>query len=132
MAIVGSPDYFAGRCAPRTPQELSEHRCINLRLPTAGAIYAWELEHGGREVRVRVEGQLTFSNTLMIAQAALAGFGLGFVMEDQVAAHIAAGRLVRVLEDWCPTFPGYHLYYPSRRQPSAAFTLLVDALRYRS
>jgi DNA-binding transcriptional LysR family regulator len=132
MAIVGSPEYFAGRPMPLTPHDLNEHRCINLRLLTSGALYGWELEHEGREVRVRVDGQLTFNNTLMIAQAALAGFGLGFVMEDQVEAHIATGRLMRVLEDWCPTFPGYHLYYPSRRQPSAAFALLVEALRYRS
>jgi DNA-binding transcriptional LysR family regulator len=131
MAIVGSPDYFANRSVPSTPQDLNEHQCINLRLLTAGGIYGWELEHEGREVRVRVDGQLIFNNTAMIVQAALVGFGLGFVMEDQVVGHIAAGRLVRVMEEWCPTFPGYHLYYPSRRQPSAAFTLLVDALRYR-
>jgi DNA-binding transcriptional LysR family regulator len=131
MAIVGSPMYFASRPAPRSPQDLGDHECINLRLLTARAIYAWELEHDGREVRVRVDGQLTFNNTQMIAEAALAGFGLGFVMEDQVATHIAAGRLVRVMDDWCPTFAGYHLYYPSRRQPSAAFTLLLETLRYR-
>jgi DNA-binding transcriptional LysR family regulator len=98
---------------------------------SAGSLYAWELEQGGREIRVRVEGQLAFDNVNMVVRAAVAGFGLGFVMEDQVAAHLAAGRLVRVLDDWCQPFSGYHLYYPSRRQPSAAFALLVEALRFR-
>jgi len=131
MAVIGSPAYFKGRKAPRTPQELADHRCINLRLLTAGGLYAWELEKGGRELRVRVDGQIIVNNVPMILRAALAGFGIAFVMQDYVEGHIAKGRLVRVLEDWCPPFPGYHLYYPSRRQPSAAFTLLVDALRYR-
>jgi DNA-binding transcriptional LysR family regulator len=131
MAIVGSPAYFDGRAPPRTPQDLAHHPCMNLRLLSTGALYAWELEHDDREVRVRVDGQLTFNTTLMIVEAALAGFGLGFVMEDEVTAHIAAGRLVRVMEAWCPSFAGYHLYYPSRRQPSAAFTLLLEALRFR-
>ena len=106
-------------------------RCINLRLLTSGGLYAWELEKAGRELRVRVEGQLAFTNVAMIAKAAEEGFGLGFVMEDQVSERVADGRLVRVLEDWCPPFAGYHLYYPSRRQPSAAFAALVEALRYR-
>lgn len=132
MAVVGSPAYFKRRPIPHTPQDLAEHQCINLRFLSAGGFYAWELEKDGRELRVRVEGQLTFNNVDMIVRAATAGFGLGFVMADQVEAHLAEGRLVRVLEDWCPPFPGYHLYYPSRRQPSAAFSLLVDALRYRS
>ena len=131
MAVVGSPGYFARRPIPRTPQDLSEHRCINLRMLTAGGLYAWELEKDGREVRVRVEGQLASNNVGMIVRAAAAGFGLAIVMEDQAAPHLADGRLVRVLEDWCPPFSGYHLYYPSRRQPSAAFALLVEALRYR-
>ena len=130
MAVIGAPAYFATRPSPRTPQDLAEHRCINLRLLSAGAFYAWELEKDGREVRVKVEGQLAFDNINMITRAACAGFGLAFVMEDAIADHIAAGRLVRVLEDWCPTFPGYHLYYPSRRQTSAAFTLLIGTLRY--
>ena len=130
MAIVGSPSYFAGRREPQIPHDLGEHQCINLRLSTAGALYAWELEKNGREVRVRVAGQLVFNDVQMIVRAAMAGFGLGFVMEDQVEEHLAAGRLVRVLEDWCPTFPGYHIYYPSRQQPSAAFTLLLEALRH--
>ena len=131
MAIVGSPDYLARRPAPTGPQDLGDHDCINLRGLSTGALYAWELERDGREVRVRVEGQLTFDNIAMIVDAAVAGFGLGFVMEDQVADHLAEGRLVRVMADWCPSFAGYHLYYPSRRQPSAAFTLLLEALRFR-
>ena len=131
MAVVGSPAYFDQRPIPRAPHDLAGHKCINLRLPTGGGLYAWELEKGGRVVRVRVDGQVTFNNVNMIVRAAIAGLGLGFVMENQVEAHLAKGRLVRVLEGWCPPFPGYHLYYPSRRQPSAAFTLLVDALRYR-
>ena len=131
MAAVGSPAYFEGRTPPETPQDLSAHDCINLRLVSAGGFYAWELEKKGREVRVRVEGTLTFDNVRMVIRAAEAGFGIGFVMEDQVSQQIADGKLVRVLEDWCPPFAGYHLYYPSRRQPSAAFTLLVDALRYK-
>jgi DNA-binding transcriptional LysR family regulator len=131
MAVVGSPAYFAKHPKPKTPQELAHHKRINLRLPTAGGLYAWELEKGRRELRVRVEGQLAFNNVPMIMRAAVAGFGLACVLEDQTEAYVADRRLVRVLEDWCPPFSGYHLYYPSRRQPSAAFTLLVDALRYR-
>jgi DNA-binding transcriptional LysR family regulator len=131
MAIVGSPDYLEGRAVPLSPQDLADHTCINLRLHSAGGLYVWELAKDGRDVRVRVEGQLAFNNTRMIVQAAAAGFGLCFVMEDHVRDLLAAGRLVRVLEDWCPSFSGYHLYYPSRRQPSAAFALLVDALRFR-
>ncbi len=130
MAVVGSPAYLRERPAPQTPHDLAEHRCINMRMLSAGGLYAWELEKGDRDVRVRVEGQLTFDNSQMIVRAAVAGFGLCFVMEDQVEAHLVDGRLVRVLEDWCPTFPGYHLYYPSRREPSAAFALLVEALRH--
>lgn len=131
MAVIGAPDYLARHGTPQTLQELSRHQCINLRMRTSGSLYAWELEKDGRELRVRVEGQLAFNSAEMIVRAAADGFGLGFVMEDQAAEPIAAGRLVRVLEDWCPAFPGYHLYYPSRRQPSAAFALLVEALRYR-
>jgi DNA-binding transcriptional LysR family regulator len=132
MAVIGSPAYFREHPVPQTPHDLAEHRCINLRMLSAGGLYAWELEKGGRDVRVRVEGQLAFNNTEMIVRAAVAGFGLGFVMEDRVEKHLADGRLVRVLEDWCPRFPGYHLYYPSRREPSAAFALLVESLRHRN
>lgn len=131
MVVVGSPAYLSKNPAPKAPNELAEHSCINLRLPSSGGLYAWELEKDGRELRVRVEGQLVFNNVGMIVRAAKAGLGLGFVMEDHVAADVAEGRLLRVLEDWCAPFSGYHLYYPSRRQPSAAFSLLVEALRYR-
>lgn len=131
MIVVGSPAYLEHRPVPRTPHDLAEHQCINLRFLSGGGLYAWELQRDGREVRVRVEGQLTFNTLTMIVRAAVAGFGLAFVMADHVQEHLASGRLVQVLEEWCPSFPGYHLYYPSRREPSAAFTLLVDALRYR-
>ena len=131
MAVVGSPDYLARHPAPETPQDLAHHTCINLRMLSGGGFYAWELENSEREVRVRVDGQFACNNTQMIVRAAIAGLGLGFVMEDMVATHIAEGRLQRVLEGWCLPFAGYHLYYPSRRQPSAAFSLLVKALRYR-
>lgn len=131
MAVVGAPSYLAAHPAPRVPHDLAAHSCINLRMLSGGGLYAWELEKNGREVRVRVDGQLAFNSTRMIVRAAVAGFGLGFVMEDEVREPLADGRLVRVLEDWSPSFSGYHLYYPSRRQPSAAFTLLVEALRHR-
>ncbi|MFG1479110.1 LysR family transcriptional regulator [Xanthobacter sp. V4C-4] len=130
MVVVGSPAYFERHPLPRTPQDLAEHVCINLRMLSSGGLYAWELEKEGRDVRVRVEGQLTLDSVRIIVCAATAGLGLGFVMQDQVEGHLAEGRLVRVLEDWCPSFPGYYLYYPSRRQPSAAFAALVEALRY--
>ena len=132
MAVVGAPSYYEKRLPPKTPQELIGHNCINLRLPTLGGLYAWEFEKGGRELKVRVEGQLVFNTTAQILNAALAGFGLAYVPEDLAQRHVAKGRLKRVLEDWCPPFSGYHLYYPSRRQSSAAFALVVDALRHRS
>lgn len=131
MAVVGAPPYFARRKRPKTPQDLTHHDCINLRLPTHGGIYPWEFEKGGRELRVRVEGQFVFNNIGLRMQAVLAGGGLAYLPEDQVQKYIGNGKLIRVLADWCPPFPGYHLYYPSRRQPSPAFTLLVDALRHR-
>lgn len=131
MAVVGTPSCFRKRPVPRRPQELVEHNCINLRLPTHGGLYAWEFEKNGRELRVRVDGQLVFNRTSQMLNAALAGFGLAYVPEDLTEAHVAKGRLVRVLEDWCAPYSGYHLYYPSRRQSSAAFALLVDALRHR-
>jgi len=132
MAVVGSPSYFAARPKPRTPQDLTSHNCINLRLPTYGGLYAWEFEKAGRELKVRVEGQLVFNTAALRLNAVLAGLGLAYLPEDQVTAQLADGRLVRVLADWCPPFPGYHLYYPSRRQATPAFSLLVDALRYRA
>lgn len=131
MAAVGAPVYFSQRSLPRSPQDLADHRCINLRFQTLGGLYAWEFEKGTRELKVRVEGQLTFNDVPMILEAARTGFGIAFVPDDMVREDLDAGRLVRVLADWCPPFPGYHLYYPSRRQPTPAFTLLVDALRYR-
>jgi DNA-binding transcriptional LysR family regulator len=132
MAVVGSPAYFAGRPRPMTPPDLTSHACINLRLPTLGGLYAWEFEKGERELNVQVDGPLVFNVTPLMLKAALAGFGLACLFEDQVQAHLADGRLVRVLADWCPPFPGYHFYYPSRRQPTPAFALLVEALRYRA
>ena len=131
MAVVGSPAYFEKRPKPRKPQDLTVHDCINLRLPTYGGVYAWEFEKRGRALKVRVEGQLVFNNIELRTEAALGGFGVAYLPEDQVRPHLAAGRLIRVLADWCPPFPGYHLYYPSRRQNSPAFALLVEALRYR-
>jgi DNA-binding transcriptional LysR family regulator len=131
-AVVGAPSYFATRTKPKTPQDLTAHRCINLRLPTHGGLYAWEFEKGKRELRVRVEGQLVFNGTDPMLDAALAGAGLAYVPEDTVRPYLGDGRLIRVLADWCPPYSGYHLYYPSRRQPTPAFALLVDALRFRA
>jgi DNA-binding transcriptional LysR family regulator len=131
MAVVGSSAYFAERGQPRTPQQLTEHSCINIRLPTHGGIYAWEFEKRGRSLRVRVDGQVVFNNISLRLQAVRAGLGLAYLPEDQVQAELADGRLIRVLQDWCPGFSGYHLYYPSRRQPAPAFAVLAEALRYR-
>jgi DNA-binding transcriptional LysR family regulator len=131
MAVVGAPSYFRSRSEPKRPSQLVEHNCINLRLPTHGGLYSWEFEKGARQVKVRVDGQLVFNTTTQMLHAALAGLGLGYLPEGLVQAHINKGRLKRVLQDWCPPYPGYHLYYPSRRQPSAAFALLVEALRHR-
>jgi DNA-binding transcriptional LysR family regulator len=131
MAVVGAPSYFARRSRPKKPQDLTAHDCINLRLPTYGGLYAWEFEKRGRELKVRVEGQWVFNNIALRLNAALSGCGLAYLPEDQVRTHLADGRLIRVLEDWCPPFSGYHLYYPSRRQPTPAFALLVNALRHR-
>lgn len=131
MVVVGSPDYLATRSIPQTPHDLSGHACINLRLPTRGGLYVWEFEKDGRPLNVRVDGPLIINDMDLMVRGALGGVGLAIVMEDQVTHHVAAGRLVRVLEDWSPPFPGYHLYYPSRRQPTPAFSLLVEALRYR-
>jgi DNA-binding transcriptional LysR family regulator len=129
MAVVGSPAYFEKMPGPKSPPDLTAHNCINLRLPTHGGLYSWEFEKAGRELNVRVDGQLTFNTLALRLNAVLAGLGIAYLPEDQVRSHLAAGRLVRVLADWCPAFPGYHLYYPSRRLHSQAFALLVDALR---
>ena len=131
MAVVGAPGYFTRHAPPLTPQELTGHDCVTIRLPTYGGLYAWEFEKDGHALKVRVEGQFVFNTIALRLSAALAGHGLAYLPEDQVRDAVAEGRLVRVLEDWCPPFAGYHLYYPSRRQSSAAFTVLVDALRYR-
>jgi DNA-binding transcriptional LysR family regulator len=131
MAVVGAPSYFKKRPEPKRPQELVHHNCINLRLPTHGGLYAWEFGKGNRELRVRVEGQLTFNGIAQMLNAALSGFGLAYVPQDLVQAPLAKGRLRRVLDDWCQPYSGYHLYYTSRRQPSAAFGLMVDTLRVR-
>jgi len=131
MAAVATPEYFARRKNPKTPQDLAAHECINMRFTTSGGLYAWEFEKNGRELKVRVEGQLAFNNGGLCLKAAMDGFGLAFVPEDRILAHVREGRLVRVLSDWCAPFPGFHLYYPSRRQHSPAFALLVEALRYK-
>ncbi|MBO0904269.1 LysR family transcriptional regulator [Jiella sonneratiae] len=131
MAVVGSPGYFTGRNPPLTPQDLTAHSCANLRLPTHGGLYAWEFEKDSRELRVRVDGQVVFNSVFLLVQAALDGLSLAYVPETEVLPHVESGRLVRVLEDWCEPFSGYHLYYPSRRQQSPAFALLVEALRHR-
>jgi DNA-binding transcriptional LysR family regulator len=131
MAIVGSPGYLAERELPRKPQDLTAHNCINLRLPTLGGFYPWELKKGTRAVQARVEGQFAFNGTYQMLDAALSGCGLAYVPADLVQAHVAAGRLIRVLEDWCPTFPGLHAYYANRREFSRAMTVVIDALRYR-
>lgn len=131
MAVVGSPDYFQRAGEPDTPEQLAHHRCINMRLPTRGGLYAWEFERDGRELRVRVEGQLTLNSLPQRIDAAQCGLGLAYVPEDTVVDALAQGQLVRVLEEWCPPFDGYHLYYPSRRQHTTAFALLVEALRHR-
>jgi DNA-binding transcriptional LysR family regulator len=128
MAVVGTPAYFAKHPAPQAPQDLTAHNCINLRLSTHGGLYAWEFEKDGQKLNVRVQGQLTFNSSGPMLRAALAGFGLACVPEDLVGEHVAAGRLLRVLEDWSPTFPGYHLYYVGRRS-SPALATLVAALR---
>ena len=132
MAVVGSPSYFKARPEPKRPQDLIGHNCINLRLPTHGGLYAWEFEKGSRELRVRVEGQMIFNGTAQLLNGALAGCGLAYVPEGLVEAHVTKGRLRRVLADWCQPYSGYHLFYPSRRQSSAAFALVVDALRHCS
>jgi DNA-binding transcriptional LysR family regulator len=131
MAVVGSPAYFKYRAIPKTPHDLTQHNCINQRMPTSGGLYVWDFERRGRKLNVRVDGQLIFNTTQPQVNAALAGLGLALLPENELMPHIASGQLVRVLEDWCPSFDGYHLYYPSRRQPSPAFAMVVEALRMR-
>jgi DNA-binding transcriptional LysR family regulator len=131
MAVVGSPDYFARHSIPRAPQDLTGHNCIGIRLPTYGGIFPWDLDKDGHEVNVRIEGQLVFNNIGLRLSSALDGLGLAYLPEDQVLPYVDDGRLVRVMEDWCEPFSGYHLYYPSRRHASPAFALLLETLRYR-
>ena len=131
MAVVGTPSYFSNRKIPETPRDLNEHDCVSYRQSTGGGLYAWEFERDGIELEARVSGPLVLNDNEMLENAALDGLGLVYVFESQVSRHIAEGRLIRVLEDWCPPFSGYHLYYPSRRQHTPAFSLLLEALRYR-
>jgi DNA-binding transcriptional LysR family regulator len=131
MAVVAAPGYFALHGRPETPHDLTRHNCINLRLPTLGGLYVWEFEKGRSELHVRVEGQFVLNETALMVEAACAGCGLAYLLEGEVGPHLADGQLERVLEDWTPPFAGYHLYYPSRRQPSAAFSLVIEALQYR-
>ena len=132
MAVVGSPDYFERHTRPKTPYDLTSHSCINQRMPTSGGLYVWDFERRGRKANVRVDGPLIFNTTPPQVDAALAGLGIALLPEDELMPHIEAGMLVRVLSDWCPKFAGYHLYYPSRRQPSPAFSLVLQALRISS
>jgi DNA-binding transcriptional LysR family regulator len=131
FAVVGSPDYFARHAPPQTPEDLTEHSCLNIRLMTAGSLYAWEFEKDGRKVNARVEGQLIFNSILPVLDGALDGMGLAYIPMDLARPHLDSGRLIEAMGDWCPYFQGYHLYYPNRRQASPAFSLLVEALRYR-
>ncbi len=132
MAAAASPAYFAVHPKPKTPRDLVHHNCINMRMQTAGGLYVWDFEHGGQPLNVRVDGQLIFNTSPSTVDAAVAGLGIAFLPEEEFAPHLEEGRLVRVLDDWCPPFPGYYLYYPSRRQPAPAFSLVVNALRMTS
>lgn len=131
MMIVGAPAYFAHRPIPRSLQDLMKHNCINLRLAGSGGLYAWELQHEGQAFEARVRGQAVFSNLYPMRDAALAGCGLTFLPESLVGTHVREGNLVSVMEDWCPSFPGLHAFYPSRRHASRALALVIDAIRYK-
>lgn len=130
MAVMASPEYFSHHPAPQTPRDLTQHICINERMVRSGKIYAWEFEQASSKFRVRVQGQLTFNTSEHVVDAALSGLGIAFLPEEEFGTHMLEGKLIRVLEEWCPPFPGYYLYYPSRKQPSPAFSLVVDALRF--
>ena len=132
MAVVAAPSYFASRPRPLSPQDLTGHDCIGLRLPTHGGLYAWDFRKDARAIEVRIQGRVVFNTVGMMRNAALEGLGLAYLPEDVVEAPLRKGQLVRILEDWCPPLPGYHLYYTSRRQPSPAFALVVDTLRRRA
>lgn len=131
IAVVGSPAYVSGRAIPNTPHDLAQHNCINLWLPTLGGFLPWDFDKDGQEVKLRVTGQWVFNNSSSIVRAALANYGLAFVPEDMVLEHIAQGRLIRVLDEWCGPYQGYYLYYPNRRQSSRALAVVVEALRHR-
>ncbi|CAB3863810.1 HTH-type transcriptional regulator PgrR [Achromobacter animicus] len=131
LAVVGSPAYFARHPAPETPQDLTQHPCVNIRHRPSGAIYAWEFEKDGHAFTVKAEGQLVFNSIMHVLNAAADGIGLAYVPEQLAAPYLADGRLKEALADWCPTFDGYHLYYPNRRQTSPAFAAFVEAIRYR-
>ena len=131
MAAVASPSYFASHRQPDTPHDLGTHNCINLRFPTYGGLYAWEFEKADRALKVRVEGQMIVNDSSLALAAAIDGLGIAYLPEDQVLSLVRGGKLLRVLEDWCPPFPGYHIYYPSRRQHSSGFAVLIEALRHR-
>lgn len=132
MAVVASPAYFADNPPPQTPRDLMHHKCINQRMVSAGGLYVWEFEHEGKQVNVRVDGQVIFNTSLHVVDAALAGHGIAWLPEEEFSPYLENGKLMRVLDDWCPSFSGYYLYYPSRRQPSTAFSMVVEALRYRA
>ena len=129
MAVVATPAYFATRAIPKNPRDLMDHNCINQRMQTSGGLYVWDFERRDKQLNVRVNGQLTFNTSVHIVEAALAGLGITYLPEEEFSPHLQEGRLMRVLEDWCPPFAGYYLYYPSRRQPSPAFSLVSNALR---
>lgn len=129
MAVVATPAYFATRAIPKSPRDLMDHNCINQRMQTSGGLYVWDFERRNKQLNVRVNGQLTFNTSVHIVEAALAGLGIAYLPEEEFSPHLQEGRLMRVLEDWCPPFAGYYLYYPSRRQPSPAFSLVSNALR---
>jgi DNA-binding transcriptional LysR family regulator len=131
FAVIGAKSYFAKHQLPKTPQDLVGHRCINLRLPTYSGLYPWEFERNGRELKVRVDGPFIFNSIFQVRDAAVDGFGLAYVPEDLAQPYLSKGQLIRVLDEWSPPWPGYHLYYPSRRQSSPAFALIIEALRYR-
>jgi DNA-binding transcriptional LysR family regulator len=131
MSVAASPEYLAGKTSPKKPQDLTDHQCVNLRLPTRGNLYAWDFEKGRKSVNVKVDGQTIFNSTALMLQAALDGLGFAYVPYDLMKPHIDAGRLIPVLDDWWPTFPGYHLYYANRRQIAPALALVIEALRYR-
>lgn len=132
MAAVATPDYFAQHPRPKTPRDLVHHRCINIRLPTYGGLYVWEFEKQGKKLNINVDGPLIFNTSLHITAAMLGGLGIAYLPEPEFSPYLEQGRLIRVLEDWCPSFAGYHLYYPSRRQPSPAFSLVLEALRLKN